>query len=210
MAQTASSGTADSGLLWFYGPDNWEILVKVLNGCQQNNRFWVFGAAATTLQYTLTVTDTQTGAVRSYFNPLGQSSPAITDTNAFATCNGGPAPTPTPTPSGSASVRYLNDALCGGEGASGFDSLLQANGFSWESAGLPSPYQQINRTIIGPFSESNQTVCLNHFYNATANLLPGHRYTLEQSGGGLFGGPIQLSIVDEGPIPAGTNADQDE
>jgi N-acetylneuraminic acid mutarotase len=85
-AQVAASGTPDSGLFWFYGPDNWEVLVKVLNGCQQNDRYWVFAAAATTLQYTMTVTDTATGAVRTYSNPLGAPSPSTTDTEAFATC----------------------------------------------------------------------------------------------------------------------------
>lgn len=87
-ARAVPGGTADSGLFYFYGPDNWEVLVKVLNACQQNDRFWVFAAAATTLQYTITVTDTLTGAVRAYSNPLGQPSPAVTDTEAFATCSG--------------------------------------------------------------------------------------------------------------------------
>ncbi len=39
-----------------------------------------------TSEYTLLVTDTQTGAAREYFNPLGSAADAITDTGAFATC----------------------------------------------------------------------------------------------------------------------------
>jgi uncharacterized delta-60 repeat protein len=87
-ANVAQAGTADSGILYFYGPDNWEILVKVLNGCgvNGNGRYWVFAAAATTLDFDLHVTDTQTGVVRDYHNPLGQPAGAITDTEAFATC----------------------------------------------------------------------------------------------------------------------------
>jgi uncharacterized delta-60 repeat protein len=87
-AMTAQAGTSDSGILYFYGPDNWEILVKVLNGCgaNGNGRYWVFAAAATTLDFDLHVTDTQTGLVRDYPNPLGQPAGAITDTEAFATC----------------------------------------------------------------------------------------------------------------------------
>jgi hypothetical protein len=84
--QIVAQRTVDSGLLYFYGPNNWEILVKVLNACGQNDRYWVFGAASTTLEYTLTVRDTESGAVKSYFNPLGRPSPAIADTDAFATC----------------------------------------------------------------------------------------------------------------------------
>lgn len=76
----------DSGLFWFFQSDNWEMLVKVLDGCGINNQFWVFSAATTNVEYTLTVTDTQSGAVQQYTNPLGSASPAITDIEAFATC----------------------------------------------------------------------------------------------------------------------------
>jgi hypothetical protein len=76
----------DSGLMWFFAPDNWELLVKVLNGCGVNGHYWVFGAAATDVAYTIQVTDTQTGEIKTYTNPLGTSSPAITDTAAFGAC----------------------------------------------------------------------------------------------------------------------------
>jgi hypothetical protein len=77
----------DSGLFWFFGPNNWEMLVKVLDGCRGNNHFWVFSAATTNVEYTLTVTDTVQGTVVRYTNPLGTSASAITDTSAFATCD---------------------------------------------------------------------------------------------------------------------------
>lgn len=76
----------DSGILYFFDPDNWEMLIKVLNGCAINNHYWVFGAATTNVQYSVQVTDTEADQVSTYFNPLGVSSPAITDTSAFATC----------------------------------------------------------------------------------------------------------------------------
>ncbi len=76
----------DSGLLWFFEDDNWEMLVKVLNGCPSNDHYWVFFVAATDVEYTLTVVDTQTGQVQVYFNPQGNPSPLVTDTSAFATC----------------------------------------------------------------------------------------------------------------------------
>jgi hypothetical protein len=79
---------ADSGLFYFYGPDNAEILIKVLNGCGDPSfpNYWVFGAAATTFEYTITVTDTKTGAIKSYHNSKGNASAAIADVNAFPTC----------------------------------------------------------------------------------------------------------------------------
>jgi hypothetical protein len=78
--------TDGSGVFWFFGPDNWELMVKVIDGCSLNHRYWVFSAATTDVEYTLTVTDTQTGAVVRYENPQGRRAPAVTDTSAFATC----------------------------------------------------------------------------------------------------------------------------
>ena len=78
--------TDDSGLFWFFGANNWEMLVKVLDGCSINDHFWVFSAATTNVKYTLKVTDTETGKVKEYSNPLATAAPAITDDRAFATC----------------------------------------------------------------------------------------------------------------------------
>ena len=78
----------ESGILYFFDPDNWEMLVKVLDACDTPgfNNWWVFFASTTDVEYTLTVTDTQTNEARTYHNELGQRAPAITDTSAFATC----------------------------------------------------------------------------------------------------------------------------
>ena len=78
--------TDDSGLFWFFAPTNWEIMVKVLDGCALNDRFWVFTSATTNVAYTLRVTDTVTGQRREYENAAGPPAPAVTDTKAFATC----------------------------------------------------------------------------------------------------------------------------
>ena len=78
--------SADSGLLWFFAPGNWEVLVKVLDGCALNGHYWVFAAATTSVEYTLVVTDTASGEEARYENPLGRAAPAITDTQAFAAC----------------------------------------------------------------------------------------------------------------------------
>jgi len=78
--------SADSGNVWFFGPNNWELLVKVLDGCPVNNRKWVFSAATTDQHYVLVVTDVKSGQTKRYFNYGGNAAPAITDTEAFATC----------------------------------------------------------------------------------------------------------------------------
>ena len=79
----AGPRTADSGLFWFFGPDNWEALVKVLDGCEVNGHVWVFMAAATDLGLELTVTDTETGRLKRYVRDPGAAAPAIADVGAF-------------------------------------------------------------------------------------------------------------------------------
>ncbi len=80
------TGTNDSGLFWFFNRDNWEILIKVLDGCALNGNIWVFGASTTDLGYRIEVTDTVTGVVREYENEPGRAAPAITDATAFQAC----------------------------------------------------------------------------------------------------------------------------
>ena len=82
----AVTETDDSGLFWFFDASNLEMLVKVLDGCGINGHYWVFAAATTDVEYELTVRDAVTGASRTWQNPLGVASPAITDTGAFAVC----------------------------------------------------------------------------------------------------------------------------
>ncbi len=83
---TLVTKSTDSALFWFFNENNWELLVKVLDGCALTNTYWVFAAATTNVQFTLTVTDTVTGAVRVYENPLGLAAPAVNDVEAFASC----------------------------------------------------------------------------------------------------------------------------
>ncbi len=78
--------SADTGFFWFFDADNVELIVKVLDGCGINGRYWFFAAAATNVEYTIDVVDTKTGEGWRYDNPLGRASPAVTDTAAFATC----------------------------------------------------------------------------------------------------------------------------
>ncbi|HQP94214.1 MAG TPA: hypothetical protein PK570_09705, partial [Thermoanaerobaculia bacterium] len=82
----AVTETDDAGLFWFFDAANLEMLVKVLDGCGINGHYWVFAAAATDVEYELTVRDAVTGQSRTWHSPLGVASPAITDTGALAVC----------------------------------------------------------------------------------------------------------------------------
>ena len=86
VGQAQDIGKRDSGLMFFFNPDNVEFLVKILNGCPINDRFWVFFAATTDREFTLSVTDTLSGQTLTYDNELGMPANAITDTDAFDTC----------------------------------------------------------------------------------------------------------------------------
>lgn len=46
---------ADSAVFYFFNPDNAEVLVKVLRGCEVNQNWWVYSAPATDLAYRVTV-----------------------------------------------------------------------------------------------------------------------------------------------------------
>jgi hypothetical protein len=78
--------TADTGYFWFFNDDNVELVIKLLDACGVNSRYWVFAAGLTDVEVTLRVTDTKTGTTRTYTNPLGTAYKALQDTSAFPTC----------------------------------------------------------------------------------------------------------------------------
>ncbi len=78
--------TDDTGYLWFFDPDNVEAVVKVLDGCAVDGRYWVFAGGLTDVNVVLKLTDTTTGVVRTYTNPAGTPFQPIQDTGAFASC----------------------------------------------------------------------------------------------------------------------------
>lgn len=78
--------TANSGVFSFANAANWELMVKVVNACNRNSRYWVYFAAMTDIHYVLTVTDTLTAQVKRYESPAGRLSPATIDMDAFPAC----------------------------------------------------------------------------------------------------------------------------
>jgi hypothetical protein len=77
--------TADSGAFWFFGPDNLELLVKVLDACPtQSQATWVFAAGLTDVEVEIIVTEMATGKTQRYRNPLGRPFAPILDTKAFS------------------------------------------------------------------------------------------------------------------------------
>lgn len=80
--------TGDSGYLWFFNPNNVEVIVKIVNACAPPyQRFWFFAAGLTNVRVDIEVTDTVTGDIKNYVNPLNQPFRPIQDTQGFDTCS---------------------------------------------------------------------------------------------------------------------------
>ena len=81
-ARVEDVGLGDtSSLFHFFDRSNPELLVKVLDGCGVNGKYWVFGSAATDLDYSVLVTDNATGVTLPYRR--NGANPLINDAEAF-------------------------------------------------------------------------------------------------------------------------------
>ena len=85
----AQSLTNDTGDFWFFNPDNIEIVVKVLDGCAINQRYWVFAGGLTDVKVIMTVIDSDTGIAATYYNPPGTAFLPVQDTDSLAVCTQG-------------------------------------------------------------------------------------------------------------------------
>ncbi len=133
----------ESGLFWFFEPDNVELILKVLDGQAINGNFWVFFGALSDVEYWVSVEDTQAGQRRTYHNPpkeiCGQS-----DILAFS--------------AGDSAVGLASAA--GSRGAPGIDLVkmnvawLPATGIerSEEAAGECEPGQELLCLLANRFS----------------------------------------------------------
>jgi hypothetical protein len=102
--------TADTGGFYFFSPGNFELLVKVLDGCAINQHFWIFAAGLTDVGVELAVTDTLDGTVQVFRNEVGHTFAPIEKLDAFSCPSaspGGPPPTRTPVSACSADPAHL-------------------------------------------------------------------------------------------------------
>ena len=88
VGRTVPLASTDSAIFYFFQPANFELLVKMVDACGFNGRFWVFYAATTNVDFYLYVDDTfDLNPPIYYHNPLGtQLRTSVADSNAFATC----------------------------------------------------------------------------------------------------------------------------
>jgi hypothetical protein len=73
----------EEGGFWLFDENNLEMIVKVFNGCDINDRFWVFTSLLVETTAEVTVTDTLSGETLALPQVPFE---AVSDTQAFATC----------------------------------------------------------------------------------------------------------------------------
>jgi all-beta uncharacterized protein len=131
----AASLTSDTGYFWFFSPNNVEVVVKVVDGRAFNGFYWVFYGALSNVAYTVTVTDTQTGASKTYTNAAGTLA-SVADTAAFAgvsTCTytvGAPTPASYGSSGGTGTVAITTSPGCSWTAVSNSAFITVASGAS--------------------------------------------------------------------------------
>jgi hypothetical protein len=78
IATPVRFGSTDSAFFWFYNDRNFEVLLKVLNGCPVNGNWWVFFAGTTNQGYRVRVADNTTLQIETYNRSQGP--PSLTET----------------------------------------------------------------------------------------------------------------------------------
>jgi len=120
--------TDDTGYFWFFSNTNVEMVIKVLNGCGLNQKYWVFAGGLTNVKVDITVTDTMTGTVQTYHNPQNTAFQPLQDTSAFS-CGGPPRPASVAsTPAAAAAPTAAATAAAPAAAPSAAGSLLLENG----------------------------------------------------------------------------------
>jgi photosystem II stability/assembly factor-like uncharacterized protein len=74
--------TAEAGAFWFFTLGDLDLAIKILDARAINGHFWMIYGSLSDLEFTVTVTDTVTGATRAYTNPAGRLA-SRADTAAF-------------------------------------------------------------------------------------------------------------------------------
>ena len=136
-----------ASLFYFFTFDNPELMVKVVDGCALNGRYWVFGSAATDLDYRVTVEDKATGREKRY--ERNRSNPLIGDVVSF----------PCAIPEGAAARASAKSGSAGAAGLHGEPAALDAGpllpdrplcGGPVVLDDLPGLTEEASRANVGP------------------------------------------------------------
>jgi hypothetical protein len=78
----AAALSDETGTFAFFDPQAIDLVVKVIDGRALTGKFWFFYGALSDVAYTITLTDTVTGASKQYHNKQGNLC-GLGDTNAL-------------------------------------------------------------------------------------------------------------------------------
>lgn len=196
--------TPDTGYLWFFSPNNVEVVVKVINGCALGSNFWVFGGGLTNVSTKITVTDTVARIAKTYLNPANTPFQPIQDTSAFGTCGlaDTAAASARPEPGVSTEAwtrRFAEETAATAAALSSQSVLLNNNRFqvdvSWHTAdgrsGTGTPVQLTDDTGYFWFFDSSNVELLVKVLNGCG--LGGHYWVFA---GGLTNVNTVITVTD--------------
>ena len=124
----------ESGLFWFFNPENIELVVKVLDGRALDDHHWVFYGALSDVEYWITVQDVVAGVRRTYHNMQGRIC-GQNDTKAF--------------PESGVSAVAATAAERGSMGSTGVD-LLRIEALPFGPTGVALPVERDGDCEAGP------------------------------------------------------------
>jgi len=78
--------TPSAGVFTSSAQEEPQLLLTVLDRCAVNGHYWLSLAAATDVEFSVTVRDTLTGRTRLYLNPAGSTPSVLRDVEAFGAC----------------------------------------------------------------------------------------------------------------------------
>lgn len=147
-----TSVTDDTALFSFYGPQHFDLAVKVLEGCPVNNKIWVFAALPTDSGLVLTVEDTSNAFIRQYVSAAAAAAAPIVDTSAFD-CSAVRAVAAAEKSTAIAGKGSCGHAFCLVGGRFGLDIAFNTPGST--GVGMPLAESAENSALVWLFDPSN-------------------------------------------------------
>ena len=143
--------SSQSGLLYFFQPDNAEVLVKVLDACDQpgNDYWWVFVAPVTTLAFNLSIDPPDGGEPWTHRNPKGGATATTKSSLQAFPCS----------PASSASGAAVADPVAGVEGVDLVDAGFLVSGVAPTSVARVGPAGQLPVTVTLPVTAGGEAQC---------------------------------------------------
>lgn len=136
--------TDESGLFWFFGAANTELIVKVLDGGAVNGKFWVFFNSLSDVEYDVDVVEAASGVRRTYHHAPGNLC-GQADTSAF------------PAAAAAAGSSGAADSYTSGTPRSGISSRLESEALDGEAVAVATTTSAASNCVASP-----TTLCLQH------------------------------------------------